>query len=323
MVTINKKNARVWSMLGARGTYGAAIFELAKERSDFMAISADLGNSSGLRRFQTTYPNQFINTGIAEQNMIGVAAGLAKEGTLVYASSFAPFIAFRGGEQVRMNMGYMKFGIKAVGIGSGLAMGHMGNSHYGLEDIAIMRAIPNITIISPADGAEIVKTVFEVSKIDEPVYIRLTGAANNPIVYTDDYSFEIGKGIRLKEGQDICIIASGTMVYESLNAASILEKKGISTEVINMHTIKPLDEKIIDEALKKCNLIVSVEEHSIIGGLGSAIAEYKSDKENTPPLYRMGCPDIYEKTGDYQYMLDKFQLKGNQIAENIIRRLGV
>jgi transketolase len=321
MVEINKRNIRTWSILGARGTFGAAILELAKERQDFMVLSADLGSSSGLARFINSYPDQFINIGIAEQNMIGVAAGLAKEGIPVFATSFAPFITLRSGEQMRMNLGYMNLNIKAVGIGSGIAMGLLGNSHYGLEDAAIMRTIPNITVISPADGTEIVKTVFAAAAVKGPMYIRLTGAANNPIVYHEDYDFQIGKAVTIKEGQEVVIIATGTMVYESLKAAAILEEKGISVKVINMHTIKPLDTEVLDDVFKEAELIVTAEEHSIIGGLGSAVAEHKSNFSNAAPLQIIGLPDCFGKAGEYSYLLDKYGLRGEAIAEKIENRL--
>jgi transketolase len=214
--------------------------------------------------------------------MIGVAAGLAKEGYCVFATSFAPFIAMRSGDQIRMNMGYMNLNVKAVAIGSGLSMGMLGNSHYGIEDLAVMRSIPNLTVVSPADCVEIVKTVYAASEYDRPMYIRLTGAANNPIVYTEDYDYEIGKAITLRDGSDISIIANGTMVYESLEAAKVLDEQGISSRVVNMHTVKPLDITVIDKAIATSRMIVTIEEHSIIGGLGSAIAEYKSECQNAP-----------------------------------------
>lgn len=317
MVKINKINTSIWSKLGARGTFGVAISELGKERDDFFVLSADLCNSSGLDRFRTSFQDRFINVGIAEQNLIGVAAGLAKDGTPVFATSFAPFISMRAAEQIRMNLGYMELNVKAVGIGSGLAMTTLGNSHYGLEDVAVMRSIPNMTVISPADGVEIVKTVFSCADSNKPTYIRLTGGANNPIVYKEDYDFEIGKAIKLNEGSDIAIIACGTMVYRSLKAAEMLLEKGIRATVLNMHTIKPLDKEAIDRLLKH-KLIVTVEEHSIIGGLGSAVAEYLSPKTNKPPQMIIGIEDIFPKAGDYEYLINQCGLTEEKIAEKIL-----
>jgi transketolase len=321
MIAITEKDNRQWSRLGSRATFGQAILMLAEKQDNLMVLSADLGNSSGLDRFKTSYPDKFINIGIAEQNMIGVSGGLAKDGYVVFATSFAPFISMRASEQIRMNLGYMNLNVKAVSIGSGVSMAFLGNSHFGLEDAAVMRSIPNITVVSPADCAEIVKTVFAAAEFEGPIYIRLTGAVNNPCVYKGDYEFIIGKSITIKEGNDITIFANGTMVYESLEAAKILETHGISASVINMHTIKPLDHLAVDKAIKNSKLIVTVEEHNIIGGLGSAIAEYKTQFANTPPQLTIGLPDIFLKTGEYRYLLEKYGLVADKIANSIINKL--
>jgi transketolase len=317
---ITSKNARQWSRLGSRGVFGQAILSLAETKKDLMVLSADLGSSSGLSRFKNAFPDKFLNVGISEQNMIGVAAGLAKEGSVVFATSFAPFIAMRASEQIRMNMGYMDLNIKAVAIGSGIAMAFLGNSHYGIEDASIMRSIPNLTVVSPADCGEIVKTVFAASEYEGPMYIRLTGEANNPVVYKEDYNFEIGKAITLREGSEITIIANGTMVYESLEAAKLLDIKGLSATVVNMHTIKPLDTSVIDKAVASSKLIVSVEEHSVIGGLGGAISEYKTSLRNAPPQLIIGLPDKFGKVGEHRYLLEKYGLTAKQIAEKIVKQ---
>ena len=282
-----------------------------------MMVSGDLGDSSGLARFKNTFPDRFINIGIAEQNMIGVASGLAKEGFNVFATSFAPFITLRSGEQIRMNLGYMELNVKAVAIGSGVSMAFLGNSHYGLEDASIMRSIPNLTIVSPADCAEIVKVVHAAAEFDGPMYIRLTGAVGNPPVYTEDYEFEFGKSITLKEGSDITIFAIGSMVYESLEAAKILENIGISAKVVNMHTLKPCDYDAIKLAISSHQAIVTVEEHSIIGGLGSVVAEFKSQFTKSPPQLTLGLPDKFGKTAEYRYLLESYRLVGEKIAEDI------
>ena len=280
-------------------------------------LSGGLGDSSGLSRFKNTYPDRFINVGIAEQNMIGVAAGLAKEGYNVFATSFAPFITLRSGEQIRMNLGYMELNVKAVAIGSGLSMAFLGNSHYGLEDMAIMRSIPNLTIVSPADCAEIVKVVHAAANFKGPMFIRLTGAVGNPPVYTEEYNFEIGKSITLKEGSDITIFSIGSMVYESLEAAKILDKTGISAKVVNMHTLKPCDYDAIDLAISSSKAIITVEEHTIMGGLGSVIAEYKAKFTNSPAQLIIGLPDRFGKTAEYRFLLEKYRLVGEKIAEDI------
>jgi transketolase len=318
LMEITEKSARQWAKLGSRGVFGQAILALAGVTTkDLMVLSADLGNSSGLTRFKDMYPDRFRNVGISEQNLIGVAAGLAKEGSVVFATSFAPFIAMRASEQIRMNLGYMNLNVKAVSIGSGISMGFLGNSHYGLEDAAVMRSIPNITVVSPADCAEIVKTVFAAADFDGPMYIRLTGAINNSPVYEADYNFQIGKAITLRQGRDITIIACGTMVYESLEAAKHLETLGISAAVINMHTIKPLDKSVIDEAAATSKLIVTVEEHNVVGGLGSAVAEYKTTLIHAPPQLIVGLPDEFGPVGEYRFLLEKYGLVGTKLAERI------
>jgi transketolase len=315
---INSKNAQLWSRFGSRAVFGQAMLAAGEKNEKIMALSGDLGNSSGLARFQQTFPERYLNVGIAEQNMIGVAAGLAKEGFNVFATSFAPFITLRAGEQIRMNLGYMKLNVKAVSIGSGISMSFLGNSHYGIEDAAVMRSIPNMTIVCPADCSEIVKVVNAASEFEGPMYIRLTGAVGNPPVYTEDYDFVIGKSITVKDGTDITIIANGSMVYESLQASKILDGNGISTKVINMHTLKPLDTEELEKVISTSKVIVSVEEHSVIGGLGSAIAEYKSKFSNSPPHLILGLPDNFGKTAEYRYLLDKYRLVGEKIAADIV-----
>lgn len=321
MFEINQSNARQWSRLGSRGVFGQAILAVAEHHPEMMVISADLGNSSGLDRFKKTYPDQFLNVGIAEQNMIGVAAGLAKEGFNVFATSFAPFITMRAAEQVRMNLGYMNMNVKAVAIGSGVSMAFLGNSHFGIEDAAVMRSIPNITVVCPADCAEIFKTVQAAVKFEGPMYIRLTGAVGNPPVYSEDYAFEIGKAVVLREPSDVTFIATGSMVYESLEAVKLLEEKGIKAGVINMHTIKPLDASAIELALKRSKLIVTVEEHSVIGGLGSAVAEYKAAKCNAPPQLILGLPDAFDVTGEYRYLLERHGLVASKISQSVVAKM--
>lgn len=316
--------AKAWSRLGSRASFGQAIQHLASQtKKDLMVLSADLGRSSGLVRFKAEYPDKFVNVGIAEQNLIGVAAGLAKEGAVVFATSFSPFIGMRASEQIRMNLGYMNLNVKAVALGAGFSMGYLGNSHYGLEDCAVMRSIPNITIVSPADCGEIFKTILAAAEFDGPMYIRLTGEVNNPVVYENDYEFEIGKAVTLKETPNatVTIIAVGTMVYHSLEAAKILEAKGVSVTVVNMHTIKPLDKNVVDKAMQTSKLIVTVEEASVVGGLGSAVAEYKSSFAKAPPQMILGIPDEFGPVGEHLYLLQKYGLNGEGISENISKKL--
>lgn len=316
MIEIKKNKVKLWSRLGARATLGQAILEAAKERDDFYVMSADLAQSSGLVRFREEFPERFINAGIAEQNLIGVAAGLAKDGTNVFATSFSPFITMRACEQVRMNMGYMQLNIKTVGLGSGLIMAQLGNSHFGIEDGAVMRSIPGMTVVNPADGVEIIKAVEALCDYNKPAYLRLTGGSDLPVVYDGDITFRIGKAIKVRDGGDVAIIAAGTMVYYGLKAAEILESRGIGCTVIDMHTIKPLDGESVDAELGK-KLIVTVEEASVVGGLGSAVAEHLAIRKDKPAQLMLGIKDCFPHAGSYQYLLKQCRLTGEQIAEDI------
>lgn len=316
MISITHSKVKLWSRLGARATYGQAMLEVARQRDDFYVMSADLCQSSGLVRFRDEFPERFINAGIAEQNMIGLAAGLAKDGTNVFATSFAPFVTMRACEQVRMNMGYMQLNIKTVGLGSGLVMAQLGNSHFGIEDASVMRAIPGMTVIEPADGVEIVKTVEALCDYDMPAYLRLTGGPGLPIVHQEDIDFQIGKAIQIREGKDIAIIATGTMVYYANRAADILAECDIDAAVIDMHTIKPLDGEVIDAQLGK-KLLVTVEEATIVGGLGSAVAEYLAAKRKKPPQLLLGIKDCFPHAGSYPYLLEQCGLTDRHIANDI------
>ena len=299
-----------------RGTLGVALHDLGSHCDELIVMSADLGYTSGLGRFMEAFPEKFYNLGIAEENMVGVASGMAKEGFCVYATTFSNFLAMRSYEQIRLNMGYMNIPVKLVGVGSGFAMGLFGNTHYGIEDMALIRAIPNITLLSPADSTEVVKMIEATSTYAHPVYLRLTGGMNLPIVYREDYAFEIGKSITLREGDDVVIVATGTMVYNSLKAAEILSEDGISCRVINMHTIKPLDVSAIQNACG-AKLIVTVEEHSKIGGLGGAVAEVLSELGEHPPLLRLGLTDEFKHAGTYEFMVEQYGLSIEQIVTDI------
>ena len=320
MIEINKAKARLWSRLGARATLGQAILEMAKIRDDFYVVSADLAQSSGLTRFREEFADRFVNVGIAEQNLIGVAAGLAKDGTNVFASSFSPFVTMRACEQVRMNMGYMQLNIKTIGLGSGLIMAQLGNSHYGVEDGSVMRSIPGMTVINPADGVEIVKTIEALCDYNKPTYLRLTGGPGLQIVHEEDIDFQIGKAIKIRDGKDIVIITTGTMVYYSKKAAELLAEKGIEATVLDMHTIKPLDTDAVDDELNK-KLIITVEEATIVGGLGSAVAEHIAIKKNKPAQLMLGIKDEFPHAGSYQYLLEKCGLTAEQIAADVEKAL--
>ena len=323
MQEFNSLNIRTWSMLGQRGTLGLVLTDLAEKDPLLTVLSADLGRTSGLSRFMENYPDRFINAGIAEQNMVGMAAGLAKEGRHVFMSTFANFLAMRSYEQMRLCLGYMQFPVKAVGIGSGFAMGMFGNSHYGMEDLTLMRAVPGLTVLSPADCTEVVKCLEAVLDYPKPVYLRLSGVMNQPMVYRKDYEFQIGKAILLREGSEIAVLATGTMVAESLKAAKILGESGKDVAVWNFHTVKPLDRDAVKKASTAAKLVVSVEEHSIQGGFGGAVAEVLSELPGSPRLLRIGIGDFFPHAGDYKYLLEQCGLTASAIARRIEDALNV
>lgn len=315
------RNARVISRLGGCGAFGMAALELAEEYENLAVLTADLCTYSGLDRFAEKYPQYLYNMGIAEQNMVGVAAGMAKEGLNVFATTYASFAATRTCDQVRVNMGYMKFPIKLIGLTAGLTVGILGATHIALEDISIMRSIPNITVISPADGFETIKAVKEAAKMQTPVYIRLTGSMNAPIVYHEDYKFEIGKMITLRSGADVTVFATGTMVHECLEASDLLHEQGIEVRVVDVHTIKPLDKETIMDAFSTSKLIVAVEEHSVVGGLGSAISDCRAQYECTPKLIKIGIKEEFPHAASYGYLLKQYGLTAPQITQRILEEL--
>ena len=314
----------MWSRIGIRAFYGQALSDIAAANPNVMAVSADLGRSSGLDRFSKEYPEQFLNSGIAEQNMVGVSAGLARMGFDVFASTFAPFASMRASEQVRMNMGYMHEPVKLVALGSGLAMGFLGNSHYGLEDLAVMRAIPGLTVISPADCAEVYKTLEACIGFEHPVYIRLTGAVSCPVVYNEDYDFEIGKAVWLREAQKVTIISAGTTVGHCMKAAAALEEDGINVGLLNMHTVKPLDREAISDAVEISDTIFVVDEHTRVGGLGSAITDHIVEHHGIGVrLFCHGIDDRYVETGNYPFLLQKNGLDAAGIEAFIRTKLAL
>lgn len=318
---INDKNIKIWSTIGSRATFGVTALDLAKEVDNLMVLTCDVSTSAGLDRYRKTYPEKYLDVGIAEQNMIGIAAGLSSEGFNVITTTFAPFQTMRCCEQIKVNAGYMNQKICMVGLASGLVLGTLGFTHACIEDVGAIRSIPNIDIISPADSFETVKALESAIKSKNSTYIRLTGSSNNPIVYTKDYDFQIGSSVELLKGEDITIFSAGATVFQCLEAAKILKEKKISCSVINMHTIKPIDKKIIEEEAKKKKFMFSVEEHNVIGGLGSAIAEYLVSLKNRPELIIMGINDVYGKGGTYNYLLEKHGLSSDKIVSRIIKEI--
>lgn len=323
MTKIDKVNSRIYSRLGQRGAiFGMAAIDAAKCDEKFMLMTADLAQLSGMDRYVKMYPKQFINVGIAEQNMVGMAAGLAAEGYHLVVSTYATFLTMRSCEQIRHFMGYMNLPIVAIGSGAGLSQGFAGNTHYTIEDISMMRAIPGLTIYSPADAGSAVK-LFELSlKQNAPVYMRLTGNLNCPIVYKEDVDFENAGGIICSgelEAADVLIMATGTMVSVALKASDTMRDNGLNVCIVDMFRLKPIDETLIRNAVSS-KLIVSIEEHNKMGGLGAAIAEVMSESNGNAKLLRLGVNDCFDTACDYEGLLTKNRLTPELIAEDILER---
>lgn len=321
MFEITRISARTCSMLGQRGSiFGQAVLAAAEEDKKFILLTADLATLSGMTKYIDKYPNQFYNIGIAEQNLIGISAGLAAEGFHPCATTYATFITMRSCEQIRHFCGYMKEKIIVVGSGAGLSQGFAGNTHYTIEDLAVMRSIPNITIMSPADGASAVKQFELARKAEGAVYMRLTGNLNCPMVYKEETVFEIGKAILLKEGCDVVIYAVGTMVSAALKAAALLEEKGVSTTVYDMFTVKPIDRDAVN-ASKSYRLAITIEEHNKMGGLGAAVAEVMTEQVGMPKLLRCGIHDSFDLACDYEGLLAQNRLTPELIVEDVVAAL--
>lgn len=321
MFEITRITARSCSMLGQRGSiFGMAALDAAKEDDKFILLTADLATLSGMTRYIENYPNQFYNIGIAEQNLIGISAGLAAEGFHPCATTYATFITLRSCEQIRHFLGYMHQKVIVVGSGAGLSQGFAGNTHYTIEDLAVMRSIPNISIMSPADAGSAVKLFELARKSENAVYMRLTGNLNCPIVYKDDTKFEFGKAKKLRDGADLSIFACGTMVNTAIKVAVILSEHGIEASVYDMFSIKPIDREAIIGA-KDCRLIVSIEEHNKMGGLGAAIAEVMTGVVGMPRLLRLGIDDVFDLAGDYDGLLEQNRLTAPLVFKDIMGAL--
>lgn len=314
-------NARVVSRLGQAGSvFGLALPEYMSKHGGIKVVSADMSRPAGLDRFKNQYPNDFYNTGIAEQNMLGVAAGLASEGYTTVAEAQACFMSMRSFEQVRQYMGYMQFPIVCVGINSGFSLTFFGNSHYAVEDIAIMRAISNVTVLSASDALMAVTLFEKALDMHAQVYLRLAGGLNTPIVYNAQPDVTIGGSNVLREGKDMVLLATGSMVHNALQSAELLSQHGVDAKVVDMYSIKPIDKEQIVNATKS-KLIVTIEEHNVVGGLGGAVAEVVSEMASTTKLLRLGVNDQYATVGDYAYLLSQYRLTPELIAEDVLKNL--
>ncbi len=304
--------------VATREAYGKALVDLGKENSNVVVLDADLSKSTKTNEFAKEFPNRFFDMGIAEQNLMGTAAGLAAAGKIPFASTFAMFATGRAFEIIRNSICYPELNVKICATHAGLTVGEDGASHQALEDIACMRAIPNMTVVNPADGVSAEKAIKAVAEYNGPVYVRL-GRAKVPIIYDNNLKFEIGKGIQIKDGKDVTIIATGIMVSKAIEASEKLGKEGISARVIDIHTIKPIDKDIIVKAAKETGVIITAEEHNFIGGLGSAVAEIVS--ENYPVIVkRIGTNDTFGESGKPDDLLEKYGLTVDNIV-NVVKSL--
>jgi transketolase len=303
------------SSIATRDAYGKALVKLGQINEQVVVLDADLSKSTKTNEFYKVYPNRFFNMGIAEQNLIGAACGFATAGKIPFASSFAMFATGRAFEIIRNSVAYPKLNVKICATHAGLTVGEDGASHESIEDIAIMRAIPNMTVLVPADGVEAEQMILEAARVYGPMYVRL-GRSAVPTIFDENYKFEIGKGTVVRQGNDATIIACGIMVYEAIKAAEELALEGINARVINMSTIKPIDKELIITAAKETKAIVTAEEHSIIGGLGSAVCEVVSE-ECPVVVKKVGVKDSFGESGTPAELLKKYGLTANDIVEAV------
>lgn len=302
--------------VATRVSYGEALVELGAEHDDFVVLDADLAAATQTGRFKAAYPDRFFDAGIAECNLMGLAAGIAATGRTAFASSFAMFAAGRAYEQVRNSIGYPHLNVKIGATHAGISVGEDGATHQCLEDIALMRVIPGMTVVVPSDDVEARAVVRAAYELDGPVYMRFARLASPVINDSDTYKFEMGKGIVMREGTDVTIVACGLMVSEALDAAEALASEGISAEVINMHTVKPIDADLIVKSATKTGHVVTVEEHSVIGGLGSAVADVLCEQAPTP-LVKIGVQDVFGESGPGAELLHVYGLDAAHIAETV------
>ena len=297
-----------------RNAYGEALVELAKENDKIVVLDADLAHATMTVTFKKEFPERHFNAGIAEANMVNMAAGMSTMGLVPFCSTFAMFGAGRAYEQIRNTIAYPRLNVKVACTHAGVSVGEDGGSHQCIEDIALMRVIPGMTVISPADANEARKAVFAAAKMEGPVYLRLARLATP--VFEEDYPFEIGKANVMREGTDVAVFATGIMVNEALEAAKILEAQGKSVAVINVHTIKPIDAECVKKYAEKCGKVVTVEEHSVIGGLGDAVADVLMGKVHCV-FKKIGVQDQFGQSGKAKDVLREYGLTADQIADSI------
>lgn len=313
-----KIDPRMLSILGQNGAVFGSAISYYHDEYNLKVLTSDMAYGAGLLRYKTRFPDDFYDVGIAEQNLLGITSGLVSEGYKCIATAQACFLSMRCFEQVRQYLGYMHLPVILIGINSGFSLTYFGNTHYALEDLCLMRSIPNVTVLSPADAVEAVKA-FETSlELDTPIYIRLSGTTNNPIVYKEDFVYDYKKSnIVYDKGDDVVIFATGTMVAQSVKAAELLEQEGIYIKVMDIHCLTPIDEESILTAISKTQLVVSVEEHFLTGGLGTAIGEVLLKSGICKKYLKIGVEDRFPEVGDYNYLLNANNLSADKIVEAI------
>lgn len=297
--------------------YGEVLSQLGDKYPNIVAITADLASSTKIGRFGKKYPERFINVGIAENTMFGMAAGLAQTGMIPVVSTMAAFASLRSAEQVRTDICYQKLNVKIIATHAGISFGQAGSTHHCTEDLAIMRSFPNLTVIAPADGFETGNAVVAAMELDTPVYIRIGRGFEPPVYKTQDYDFKIGKAIQMRDGKDITLIGCGVGVLQCMRAAEVLKAQGLDARVINMHTIKPIDKDIILKAVTETRRIVTVEDHSIMGGLGSAVAEVIVESGKACAFKRLGVPDIFAIVGYPEDLYHHYKFDADGIVETV------
>ncbi|MDB9701036.1 transketolase [Gammaproteobacteria bacterium] len=324
MIEINKSTSRVFARLGQSGAaFGVGLIQEAEKKDNIVVLSADMAKPAGLSKFASLHPEKFYNIGIAEQNLIGVAAGVANEGFRVIASAQACFLSMRCYEQVRQYSGYMGLPIIYLGVSAGFGLTFFGNTHYALEDISLYRSIPGMTVISPSDPSQAIKAMEAALGANQAVYIRCTGVPGLPPIYKEDFEFKIGKGITIQDGSDIVVISSGSITRNVLDAVEALTMSHkLSFKIIDMHTISPIDKELLNQCMTS-KLWITVEEHFVSGGLGSVVAEFLSDKFEAikPNLLRLGVQDKFSVPGDYNYLIETNELDAQGIIKQISKAI--
>ena len=301
--------------IATRESFGKALVELGKENENVVVLTADLAGATKTSLFEKEFPDRFINIGIAEQNMIGISAGLATTGKIPFASTFAMFAAGRAYDQIRNSVAYPKLNVKICGTHAGVTVGEDGATHQMLEDLSLMRSIPNMTVLCTSDDVQTKWAIKEMAKIDGPVYIRLARVAT-PVIYDENQKFEIGKMVQIGDGTDATVFATGVEVAEALKAKEELEKENINIRVVDVHTIKPIDREMIIKCAKETKKLITIEDHSVIGGLGTAVCEVLSEEYPTK-VVRMGMQDKFGKSGKAEQLLKYFKLDSEAIIEKV------